>query len=175
MNRFIASLSSGSQYSAAALLALLGTRFAYFALGAMLAGGADDDAAGKGAQDPSTFKKALEEAREAAKAHDRKKADEIVGRKKADPKPKKPGDPGGRLVVTLSVSLGPPRSEVYANGKFLGKTPYVGSYTCRGDRPIKLQILPIEGPMIEVERACRGRMVTVKEEANADLDEPTEP
>jgi hypothetical protein len=64
------------------------------------------------------------------------------------------GAPKETLQVTLVVTLGPERSEVWVNGVRVGQSPYVGDWTCRRDEPLRIEVLPPRGAPLHVERAC---------------------
>ena len=67
------------------------------------------------------------------------------------------------LRVTLVISLGPERSEVFVNGVAVGQSPYVGDWTCRRDEPLRIDVLPPRGAPLHVERPCSPGTVRVGE------------
>lgn len=52
---------------------------------------------------------------------------------------------------TVWIQWGPPRSEVYLDGKRVGQTPYAGQYACVEGQFVKIQILP-QGPVAPIEK-----------------------
>jgi hypothetical protein len=65
------------------------------------------------------------------------------------------------LRVTLVITLGPERSEVFVNGVAIGQSPYVGDWTCRRDEPLRIDVLPPRGTPLHVERPCSPGTVRV--------------
>ncbi len=65
------------------------------------------------------------------------------------------------LRVTLVITLGPERSEVFVNGVAIGQSPYVGDWTCRRDEPLSIDVLPPRGAPLHVERPCSPGTVRV--------------
>jgi hypothetical protein len=65
--------------------------------------------------------------------------------------------PTGRpLKITLGVSAGPPRSEVYVNGRRVGHTPFLGDTSCKSGLPLRIELVPPTGAPWTYERECRG-------------------
>ena len=58
--------------------------------------------------------------------------------------------------VTLGVSAGPPRSDVYVNGRKVGQTPFLGDTSCRTGQSIRIEIVPQKGPPLVYSRDCVG-------------------
>jgi hypothetical protein len=52
------------------------------------------------------------------------------------------------------VTAGPDRSDLYADDQNLGKTPFVGDYSCRVGEVVKLRVVPPKGEPIVAERPC---------------------
>lgn len=65
---------------------------------------------------------------------------------------------GGHHVIAsyLTVQVGPPRSELRANGTLLGHTPFVGQISCEIGQNVKLDILPPVGMPKHYEVPCLG-------------------
>jgi hypothetical protein len=68
------------------------------------------------------------------------------------------------LRTLLSVRHGDQRSEVYVNGEAVGNTPYVGDLSCRAGEPVKIEVLPRKGAVIERTATCRGKSIDVQVE-----------
>jgi hypothetical protein len=58
--------------------------------------------------------------------------------------------------VTLGVSAGPPRSDVYVNGRKVGQTPFLGDTSCRAGQTIRIEIMPPKGAPLVYSRDCLG-------------------
>ena len=56
--------------------------------------------------------------------------------------------------LTLSVLWGPPRSEVYVNGRLVGHTPFLGDTSCKGGLPIRIELIGGEGAPLTYQREC---------------------
>ncbi len=54
----------------------------------------------------------------------------------------------------LLVDLGPARSEVYVNGVFAGRTPYLGAVSCAEGQVVRVEVLPPEGPPWQRQLRC---------------------
>jgi hypothetical protein len=61
---------------------------------------------------------------------------------------------GPSVRIALAVSAGPPRSELYVSGRRLGNTPFVGDMACKVGQPLKVEVVPPEGPPLVYERIC---------------------
>jgi hypothetical protein len=64
--------------------------------------------------------------------------------------------PGLSRRMTLGVSAGPPRSDVYVNGRRVGQTPFLGDTSCKTGQAIKVEIVPPKGPPLVYSRNCTG-------------------
>ena len=60
------------------------------------------------------------------------------------------------MSVTLGVTAGPPRSEVYVNGRRVGQTPFFGDMSCKAGLPLRVELVPPSGPPLTYERECLG-------------------
>jgi len=58
--------------------------------------------------------------------------------------------------VTLGVSAGPPRSDVYINGRKVGQTPFLGDTSCKTGQSIRIEIMPPRGAPLVYSRDCVG-------------------
>jgi hypothetical protein len=58
--------------------------------------------------------------------------------------------------VTLGVSAGPPRSDVYVNGRKVGQTPFLGDTSCKTGQSIRIEIVPAKGAPLVYSRDCVG-------------------
>lgn len=63
--------------------------------------------------------------------------------------------------VTLGVSAGPPRSDVYVNAQKVGQTPFLGSTSCKTGQRIRIEIVPPKGPPLVYFRDCVGGALEV--------------
>ncbi len=70
---------------------------------------------------------------------------------------------GDSLRLVISVTVGPPRSEVFVNGRRLGLSPYLGDFSCKRGEPLRVQIVPERGPLMTRRARCRGRTVRIRE------------
>lgn len=79
--------------------------------------------------------------------------------------PRGPGAPpeaaGAARRITLAVTAGPPRSEVYVDGVRVGQTPFLGDSSCRAGAPLRVELLPPSGPPLRYERSCAGGTVEI--------------
>jgi hypothetical protein len=57
--------------------------------------------------------------------------------------------------MTLAVTVGPPRSEVYVLGRPVGQTPYIGEISCKEGRNITVDVVPEQAAAISFTRQCR--------------------
>jgi hypothetical protein len=69
--------------------------------------------------------------------------------------------PGAPRSIQLGISAGPSRSEIYANGRLLGNTPFVGDMSCKTGMPVRIEVVPPSGPPLVYERECRGTMIEI--------------
>jgi hypothetical protein len=72
--------------------------------------------------------------------------------------PIRPGEPRS---IQLGISAGAERSEIYVNGRLLGKTPFVGDTSCKTGMPLRIELVPPSGPPLVYERECRGAVVEI--------------
>jgi hypothetical protein len=68
---------------------------------------------------------------------------------------------GKSLGIQLAVAYGPPRSEVYVNGRLVGNTPFVGDTSCKMGLPLRIEIVPDKGLPLTYQRECRGHMLEI--------------
>lgn len=54
----------------------------------------------------------------------------------------------------ILVDLGPPRSEVFVDGRRVGQTPFLGQVKCRPGREIQVQVIPERGFPLNETRVC---------------------
>ena len=63
--------------------------------------------------------------------------------------------PAGLAVrVMLSITAGPPRSDVYVNGVKVGNSPFLGEVSCKTGEGVKVEIVPARGALITQTRRC---------------------
>ncbi len=67
-------------------------------------------------------------------------------------------------IRRILVDLGPERSDVYVNGRKVGKTPYGGQVSCLDGETIQVQVVPARGVPINARVKCFGRAVKLKKE-----------
>jgi hypothetical protein len=149
MTHAVAELRKLSQLICAALVAALGAR-------AMIAS-LDEVARVRTAMEPvEPEKPALLEL-----------ADELAGDAVASPVAAPPAelapDTGDSLRLTLSVTLGPPRSEVYVNGRRVGESPYLGDYACKRGEALRVEIVPEQESLIVRRAVCTGVTLFIRE------------
>jgi hypothetical protein len=82
--------------------------------------------------------------------------DETPARKAAEQPPRAAVAPGVPVKLTLGISYGPPRSDVYVNGRHVGQTPFLGDTSCKTGNSLKIEILPPKGLPITYLRECYG-------------------
>jgi hypothetical protein len=58
--------------------------------------------------------------------------------------------------MTLGVTAGPPRSDVYVNGRNVGQTPFLGDTSCKTGQEIRIEIVPPKGAPLAYVRDCTG-------------------
>ncbi len=63
--------------------------------------------------------------------------------------------------MTLGVTAGSPRSEVYVNGRLVGHTPFLGDTSCKVGLPLRIEIVPDTGPPLVYERECVGGTIEI--------------
>jgi hypothetical protein len=54
----------------------------------------------------------------------------------------------------ILIDLGPPRSEVFVDGRRVGQTPFLGQVRCRPGREIQVQVIPERGFPLSETRVC---------------------
>jgi hypothetical protein len=54
----------------------------------------------------------------------------------------------------ILVDIGPPRSDVFVDGRRVGQTPFLGQVRCRPGREISIHVIPERGLPIEEKRVC---------------------
>lgn len=62
----------------------------------------------------------------------------------------------------LLVDVGAERSDVYVNGRNVGRVPYVGQITCNEGSKVTIQVLPPSGAPLTREATCRGTTILVR-------------
>jgi hypothetical protein len=80
--------------------------------------------------------------------------------------PRKPGEgpaggAGQPLSIALGITAGPPRSEVYVNGRLVGHTPFLGDTSCKSGLPLRVDVVPEKGVPLSYVRECRGRTLEI--------------
>lgn len=76
--------------------------------------------------------------------------------------PRLPVEYGAPLRLTLSVVVGPPRSEVYVNGSRIGYSPYLGDFSCKSGERLHVEVVPEKEPLITRTATCEGSMLSVR-------------
>jgi hypothetical protein len=71
--------------------------------------------------------------------------------------------PGQSRRVTLGVSAGPPRSDVYVNGRKVGQTPFLGDTSCKTGQAIRIEIVPAKGAPLVYSRDCLGGALDISD------------
>lgn len=71
--------------------------------------------------------------------------------------------PGQPRRVTLGVSAGPPRSDVYVNGRNVGQTPFLGDTSCKTGQAIRIEIVPKHGAPLVYSRDCTSGALQISE------------
>jgi hypothetical protein len=72
-----------------------------------------------------------------------------------EPATPEPTAPAGPLSPRqILIDLGPPRSEVFVDGRRVGHTPFVGQVMCRPGREISNHVVPARGFPLEEQRVC---------------------
>jgi len=61
---------------------------------------------------------------------------------------------GKAIRVTVSVSVGPDRADVYVDGSRLGQVPYVGNTSCRVGEMIDVEVAPKTGKRLKLSKPC---------------------
>ncbi len=70
---------------------------------------------------------------------------------------------GTPLRLTLSVVVGPERSEIYVNGARLGLSPYLGDFTCKQGEDLRIEVVPRAEALIERQSKCIGKNVFIRD------------
>lgn len=68
---------------------------------------------------------------------------------------------GAPARLSLSVSAGEPRSEVFVNGVRRGNTPFLGDVSCKIGEPLMIQVVPKQGALLVFERVCRPGTLSI--------------
>jgi len=68
---------------------------------------------------------------------------------------------GKPLRITLSVSSGSPRSEVYVNGSHVGNAPFLGDTSCKAGQMLRIEVVPAAGAPLTYQRVCRGAEILI--------------
>jgi hypothetical protein len=68
---------------------------------------------------------------------------------------------GKPLRITLSVSSGSPRSEVYVNGSHVGNAPFLGDTSCKAGQMLRIEVVPAAGAPFTYQRVCRGAEIII--------------
>ncbi len=63
----------------------------------------------------------------------------------------------------LLVDLGPARSDVYLNGRLVGKTPYGGQHVCAEGEEVVIEVLPPKGAPLRRTASCSGETISARE------------
>ncbi len=69
---------------------------------------------------------------------------------------------GAAIRVTLMVTAGADRSDVIADGATVGKTPYVGDFSCRVGDTVHFRLVPPKGAPLELDRPCAPGTIKVE-------------
>jgi hypothetical protein len=59
--------------------------------------------------------------------------------------------PSSRQIL---VDVGPPRSDVFVDGRRVGQTPFLGQVRCRPGREISIHVVPERGLPLQEKRVC---------------------
>jgi len=54
----------------------------------------------------------------------------------------------------ILVDIGPPRSDVFVDGRRVGQTPFLGQVRCRPGREISIHVIPERGLPLQEKRVC---------------------
>ena len=65
--------------------------------------------------------------------------------------------------LMISVLAGPPRSEVFLNGVRLGFSPYVGDVACKLGESLRIEIVPLNDPLIVRHGTCNGGTLRIED------------
>lgn len=58
------------------------------------------------------------------------------------------------VLRSIVVDFGPPRSEVFINGRLVGQSPYAGQVACKDGDTVRVAVLPRSGAPITREMRC---------------------
>ncbi|OQX66660.1 MAG: hypothetical protein B6A08_19370 [Sorangiineae bacterium NIC37A_2] len=104
-----------------------------------------------------------------------KLAEEAKAAREAAEKSEAGARPQARAEVklrSLMVDFGPPRSEVFVQGRLVGNTPYAGQVACRDGDKIKVDVVPPKGLPITKIMLCPESGASVAPSPEADLRAP---
>lgn len=73
-----------------------------------------------------------------------------------------PPPAGAPIRVKLMVMAGPDRSDVFADDSNVGKTPFVGDFSCRTGEKVHFRIVPPTGAPIDLDRPCAPGTIKVE-------------
>lgn len=73
-----------------------------------------------------------------------------------------PKDEATAAPRRILVDLGAERSEVFVNGRAVGRVPYVGQITCREAEKITIEVLPPTGAPIRRKATCHGAIILAR-------------
>ncbi len=69
---------------------------------------------------------------------------------------------GESARVTLNISAGPPRSDVFVNGVQRGKTPLLSEVSCKTGATIRIEVIAPRGAPLRYERICKPGTLTLR-------------
>lgn len=61
---------------------------------------------------------------------------------------------GGSIRVTLMITAGAARSEVFVNRARVGNTPFMGDVTCKAGERVRIELMPPVGAPRSYDRTC---------------------
>ncbi len=98
---------------------------------------------------------------------------------KAEQDAAKKDDPGAQVPAraevrlrSIMVDFGPPRSEVFIQGRRVGNTPYAGQVACRDGDKIKVDVVPPAGLPITKLMLCPESGASVAPSPDTELRSP---
>ena len=148
MRGFVGRVASGAQLITAALMAVVALRFAFVTFTAIMGASIEtlpvDAASLPGASASVSF---------APRA-----APEPNSRAVSTPR-----GPSPSRRVMLMISVGDDRAEVYVNGQLLGRSPYVGDFSCKPGEPLRIEVVPEKRVIKRFTRTCQGDAVRIDE------------
>jgi hypothetical protein len=72
------------------------------------------------------------------------------------------------MLRSIVVDFGPPRSEVFLNGRLVGQSPFAGQVSCRDGDVVHVAVLPPHGaPILRDMRCMKNEPVESSQEADA--------